>query len=55
MNTLNMGKQEVDWLDYVIPNSAAKSDIHLSLNGGNDKTTYYFSVGRTAEEKTILV
>lgn len=39
MNTLNMGKQEVDWLDYVIPNSAAKSDIHLSLNGGNDKTT----------------
>ena len=53
MNTLNMGKQEVDWLDYVIPNSAAKSDIHLSLNGGNDKTTYYFSVGRTAEENTI--
>jgi len=51
MNTLNMGKQEVDWLDYVIPNSAAKSDIHL--NGGNDKTTYYFSVGRTAEENTI--
>ena len=54
MNTLNMGKQEVDWLDYVIPNSAAKSDIHLSLNGGNDKTTYYFSVGRTAEENTIV-
>ena len=53
MNTLNMSKQEVDWLDYVIPNSAAKSDIHLSLNGGNDKTTYYFSVGRTAEENTI--
>ena len=53
MNTLNMGKQEVDWLGYVIPNSAAKSDIHLSLNGGNDKTTYYFSVGRTAEENTI--
>ena len=53
MNTLNMGKQEVDWLDYVIPNSAAKSDIHLSLNGGNDKTTYYFYVGRTAEENTI--
>ena len=53
MNTLNMGKQEVDWLDYVIPNSAAKSDSHLSLNGGNDKTTYYFSVGRTAEENTI--
>lgn len=53
MNTLNMGKQEVDWLDYVIPNSAAKSDIHLSLNVGNDKTTYYFSVGRTAEENTI--
>ena len=53
MNTLNMDKQEVDWLDYVIPNSAAKSDIHLSLNGGNDKTTYYFSVGRTAEENTI--
>nr|WP_306447770.1 TonB-dependent receptor [Odoribacter splanchnicus] len=53
MNTLNMGKQEVDWLDYVIPISDAKSDIHLSLNGGNDKTTYYFSVGRTAEENTI--
>lgn len=53
MNSLNMGKQEVDWLDYVIPDKATKSDIHLSLNGGNDKTTYYFSVGRTTEENTI--
>lgn len=53
MNALNMGAQEVNWLDELIPDHAAKSDIHMSLSGGNDKTTYYFSVGRTSEDNSV--
>lgn len=53
MNALNMGTQEVNWLDELIPDHAAKSDIHMSLSGGNDKTTYYFSVGRTSEDNSV--
>lgn len=53
MNALNMGVQEVNWLDELIPDHAAKSDIHMSLSGGNDKTTYYFSVGRTSEDNSV--
>lgn len=53
MNSLKMGAQEVDWLDEVIPDFAVKSDIHMSLSGGNEKTTYYFSLGRNSEDNSI--
>lgn len=53
MNALNMGDTYVDWIDEVIPSTAAKSNIHISLNGGTDKTTYYFSVGRNSEDNSI--
>ncbi len=53
MNALNMREQEVDWLDEVIPDHAVKSDIHMSLSGGNEKTTYYFSLGRNSEDNSI--
>lgn len=53
INSLNMGKQEVDWLDELVPGHVVKNDIHLSLSGGSDKTTYYFSLGRTKEENSV--
>ena len=53
MNGLHMGDSYVNWIDQVIPSSVSKSNIHVSLNGGSDKTTYYFSVGRNAEDNSI--
>lgn len=53
MNALHMGDTYVDWVDKIIPSSAAKSNIHVSLNGGTDKTTYYFSVGRNTEDNSL--
>lgn len=53
MSSLNMGRQEVDWLDECVENHVAKNDVHMSLSGGNDKTIYYFSLGRTYEENSV--
>lgn len=53
MDALNMGDTYTDWLDLIIPSGAAKSNIHVSLNGGTDKTTYYFSVGRNSEDNSV--
>jgi TonB-linked SusC/RagA family outer membrane protein len=53
INALNMGDSSVNWLDEVIPDNAVKSDIHLSLSGGNAKSTYYFSLGKNSEDYSI--
>lgn len=53
MGALVMGDSYVDWLDEIVPSSAAKSNIHVSLNGGSEKTTYYFSLGRTSEDNSV--
>lgn len=53
MNALEMGDSYVNWIDEVMPENAVKSNIHVSLNGGSDKTTYYFSVGRNSEDNSV--
>lgn len=53
MNALVMGDSYTNWLDEIVPAHAAKSNIHVSLSGGTDKTTYYFSVGRNAEDNSV--
>jgi TonB-linked SusC/RagA family outer membrane protein len=53
MSALQMGASSINWLDEVIPDNAIKNDVHLSLSGGNEKSTYYFSIGRNSEDNSI--
>ncbi len=51
---LNSENTNTDWQDFIFRKSA-KSQIHnLSLDGGNDRSTYYFSVNYTDQEGMVI-
>jgi TonB-linked SusC/RagA family outer membrane protein len=53
INNLQMGDNNIDWINEIIPDYGFKSDLHFSLSGGDSKTSYYFSLGRNSEEYSI--
>ncbi len=43
-----------DWQDEALVNNAPVQNHTLSLQGGNDKTTYYFSLNYSKQQGTII-
>ncbi|WP_341832047.1 TonB-dependent receptor [Sphingobacterium thalpophilum] len=43
-----------DWQDQIFNNSAPISNQELSINGGNDKSTFYISAGHYAQDGIVL-
>ena len=39
-----------DWQKAVLNRGAMQSDHSLSMQGGNESTKYYFSIGHTSQE-----
>lgn len=52
LSAFKLSGEDVDWVDEVI-NNAMVSNIVAGMSGGNDKTTYYFSLGRYSEENSF--
>lgn len=50
---LNAEKTNTDWQDVVFRESARSVDHNLSLEGGNDKTTYFLSLNYTDQEGLV--
>ncbi len=53
INELQMGKDDINWLDRVKPSSAPLSNIQLSVAGGSNQTSYYFSFGKFGEANAV--
>ncbi|WP_164714271.1 SusC/RagA family TonB-linked outer membrane protein [Chitinophaga rhizosphaerae] len=53
MNELKMGPDDFNWLDKVKPSSAPLSNIQLSIAGGSNQTSYYFSFGKYGEANAV--
>jgi len=51
---LNSERTNTDWQDFVFRRNA-KSQIHnLSVDGGNDRTNYFFSINYTDQEGMVI-
>lgn len=44
---------DFDWLDGIL-NTAPQQQVNLSMDGGNDKTTFYISGGQFAQDGTTV-
>lgn len=53
INELQMGKDDINWLDRVKPSRAPLSNIQLSVAGGSNQTSYYFSFGKFGEANAV--
>jgi len=51
-NAASLGKG-TDWQDVIFNDSAQRSQHELSISGGNDKSTFYMSVGLTDQEGIV--
>jgi len=45
---------DTDWQAAVLKSNAKQQDHNLSFSGSNDKSTYYFSLGYTAQEGVTI-
>jgi len=51
-NAASLGKG-TDWQDVIFNDSAQRSQHEFSISGGNDKSTFYMSVGLTDQEGIV--
>lgn len=49
INQLEMGPDDINWLNRMVPNHGAISNIQASVSGGSNQTTYYLSFGKYGE------
>ncbi|SHL33736.1 TonB-linked outer membrane protein, SusC/RagA family [Chitinophaga jiangningensis] len=47
---LNMANRSTDWIDRIKNKNAPINNIQASMSGGSEKSSYYMSLGRYAEE-----
>lgn len=51
---LNSDKTNTDWQDYVYRKNAFAQTHNLSIDGGNDRSTYFFSANYTDQEGMVI-
>lgn len=49
IDEMQMGSSDINWLDRVVPRSAALSNIQANVSGGSSQTSYYLSFGKYSE------
>jgi hypothetical protein len=51
---LNSEKTNTDWQDFVFRKNAVSQIHNLSVDGGNDRTNYFFSINYTDQEGMVI-